>query len=108
VEDGLHQSTVQSRTRIDGRNDHARRIHKGTESCVAACRGIELRAAVRIRMDAKYRLSLTPANNGRFECARRRFDRGSPTRDLRPTPQSQQPAALPEVSTSEVLSAFCF
>jgi hypothetical protein len=74
VEDGLHQSTVQSRTRIDGRNDHARCIHKGTESCVAGCRGIELRAAVRIRMDAKYRLSQIPGNDGRFECAGRRFD----------------------------------
>jgi len=33
-----------------------------------------VRAAVRIRMDAKYRLSLTPGNDGRFECAGRRFD----------------------------------
>ena len=47
---------------------------RGLNLCVALWRGIELRAAVRIRMDTKYRLSLTPGKDGRFECTRRRFD----------------------------------
>ena len=107
MEDGLHQSTVQICPRIDGWNYHARRIRQGTESGVANYRGVELRAAIRIRMDTKDRLPHAPGDDGRFECARRRFDMYSPTRAVRPMPLSQQPEEPPEVSTSTGLWAFC-
>ena len=74
MEDGLHQGAIESCPRVDGGYNYSRRIHQGAESCVSGCRWIELRAAIRIRMETKDRLSLTPGNDGRFESARRRFD----------------------------------
>jgi hypothetical protein len=69
VEYRLHQGAIKGSARVDCRYNSTRHVDKGTESRIAAGRGIELKTAIDIRVDAEERLSVTPGEDGRFESA---------------------------------------
>jgi hypothetical protein len=69
VEYRLHQGAIKGSARVDCRDNSTRHVDKGTESRIAAGRGIELKTAIDIRVDAEERLSVAPGEDGRFESA---------------------------------------
>ncbi len=69
MEYSFHQRAVKRTTRVNCRDDGARRVKQGAESRITNCRGIELDAAVNARVDAGKRLTLTPGVDSRFEFA---------------------------------------
>ncbi len=69
MEYSFHQRAVKRSTRVDCRDDGARRVKQGAESRITNCRGVELDAAVDARVDAEKRLTLTPGEDSSFEFA---------------------------------------
>jgi hypothetical protein len=69
VEYRLHQGAIKGSARVDRRDNSTRRVDEGTESRIAAGRGIELKTAIDIRVDTGKRRSVTPGEDSRFEFA---------------------------------------
>jgi hypothetical protein len=74
MEDCFHQRAVKRSSRIERRDNCARRGHERAKPCIAGLRRVELNAAVNLRVNTNDGLTFAPRENGRFEFTGGRLD----------------------------------